>query len=406
MSKLQQFHANIDDYRWLTGRESSRRLAELANTDFSSPAVVSGLRRELSPQRTHLVVQQLELRRRGKEKFADSGRMFFTPQGLEQATGEAVAAYKARRFAGYARVADLCCGIGGDLLALAATGPTTGVDRDPVVALLAEANCCELGRAGLEVRTVDTAEVEVADFAAWHIDPDRRPAGRRTTHPTACQPSAEVIGRLLARRQNAAIKLAPATTWPAVWPQDVELEWISHRRECRQLVGWLGELTVDSRLHRATILKDPGAVSATLVGKPDTKCPTSPRIGRYIFEPDPAVLAAGLSGALAQKHQLAKIAPGVAYLTGDQPADEALLSCFEVIEVLPFDLRRLKSLLRDHRIGRVEVKKRGGDLDPAEIARKLRGTGDETATLLLANIGSRVTAILARRIDHSRAVRA
>ena len=82
--------------------------------------------------------------RRAREKFSQAERMFFTRKGLEQATDEQFAAYKASRFSDAGRVADLCCGIGGDLLALAAAAAAVAFDLDPVACLLAEANAAAL----------------------------------------------------------------------------------------------------------------------------------------------------------------------------------------------------------------------------------------------------------------------
>ncbi len=138
------------------------------------------LRRELSPARTHLVVEQVALRQRRRVKFADAERMFFTARGLEQATDEVLAAYKARRFAGRDSVFDLCSGIGGDFIALARLRPTTAIDRDPGMAIIAQANARAV--LGVEAeraiaRQGHASETDVRTCAAWHIDPDRRDRG-------------------------------------------------------------------------------------------------------------------------------------------------------------------------------------------------------------------------------------
>ena len=144
----------------------------------STVSLVRDLRRELSPERTHLVLEQVELRRRARAKFAAAEKMFFTAVGFEQATDEFVARYKAGRFAAGGAVADLCCGIGGDLLALAARGPACGVDRDPVVTLLAAANVLAVvPQSVVSFSAADVETFDVRECAAWHIDPDRRPEG-------------------------------------------------------------------------------------------------------------------------------------------------------------------------------------------------------------------------------------
>jgi hypothetical protein len=349
-----------------------------------------------------VVLEQIALRRKAAEKFSRAGQMFFTPLGLEQATGEAVARYKASRFPQGWPVADLCCGIGGDLLALCLRGPTVGFDRDPVKSLLAEANCRTLettaaGVPDVSERTADVTSISLADFAAWHIDPDRRPKGRRTTRVESQEPGAAVIDRLLAEAPHAAIKLAPAAEVPDHWSEKAEREWISCAGECRQQVAWFGDLTVRPGRRAATVI-GPGFQVRTLEERRDAPPPAISATGRYLFEPDAAVLAAGLAPSLCVELELSAISADVAYLTSDQPKRDAAVQCFEVLDVLPFDMKRVKALLRARGIGRLEVKKRGLPHDPEQVRGQLRVPGDESATLLLARVDGAVTAILARRL--------
>jgi len=427
-------HDRLDDYRWLTGQEGAEWLRRVAEDRHALVNQAGRLRKWLSPEQTHLVLEQVELRRRARAKFADPDRMFFTSLGLQQATDQYVAAYKAGRFAQGQALVDLCCGIGGDLLGLARRGPVAGVDRDPVAALLAAANARALGLAGgeaggVEVRAGDVAEVAVREFAAWHLDPDRRPQGRRTTVVELHEPGLPVIEKLLAANADAAVKLAPAAALPDDWSGRAELEWIGRRRQCRQLIAWFGGLADHTGRHRATILAetpDGGArVVRTVVGKrgrssfsipvsrepalgeEDRKRAASPfSVGRYVFDPDPAVLAAGLSGALAAEHGLSATGPRAAYLTGDRAVADPALACFEVTDVLPLDLKRLRRLLHERGIGRLEIKKRiqnrikkrGVAHEPDQLRRRLHLRGEGSAVLLLTPIGGTVTAILARRV--------
>jgi hypothetical protein len=393
-------------------------------------ALVTLLRKQLTAQRARLVVGQAELRRRAAEKFTLAERMFFTPAGLEQATDEVVARYKASRFPAGLPIADLCCGIGGDLIALASRGPVVGVERDPATAALAAANLrVAIGRLPLttaegwgaaardaaEAIIADAASFHVADCVAWHIDPDRRPSGRRTTRVELHEPGPDVIARLLHDRPNAAVKLAPAADFSIntgrektcvdnlPWAQ-AGLEWISRKRQCRQLVAWFGSLAELPGRRRATRLshnlsaREPELVVASFVGSPDVELPVAGSIGRYLFEPDAAVLAAHLTGALAADLQMYSVAGGVGYLTADEPRDSPLLDGFEVLDVMPYHVKALKTWLRARGIGRLEVKKRGVDLDPARVQRELHVPGDEQAALIVCRIRGKMTAILTHRV--------
>src|SRR5262245_4549214 len=64
-----------------------------------------------------------------------------------RASGETIAAHRARRYQPYAPVADLCCGAGGDTLALAGVAPVVAVDRDPLRLAMAAANARAYGLA-------------------------------------------------------------------------------------------------------------------------------------------------------------------------------------------------------------------------------------------------------------------
>jgi hypothetical protein len=400
------------DYRWLTTEAAAKWLELAAAADKPTLKMAERLRKELPAQRVHLVLEQADLRRRAVEKFSLAGQMFFTAKGLEQATDEWVAAYKAENLAvgDDGTVADLCCGIGGDLLALAGRGPVVGVDRDPVAALFAEANVTASRAAGratgrVEVRAGEVGCFDARSVSAWHLDPDRRPAGRRTTRVVAHDPPPEVIERLLAECPNGAIKLAPAAELPDGWATRAGLEWISRGRECRQLVAWFGALAESPGRRKATILDSRSVVRRggprSVSGEADVPIPLAPGIARFVFEPDPAVLAAKLAGALAAEHGLSAITPGIAYLTGDVSLDDAALACFEVLDRLPLRIETIKSWLEDRGIGRLEIKKRGVDTDPERLRRQLQVAGDNAATLIVTRIDGRRTVIVARRVHPS-----
>ena len=391
--------ATFDDYRWLVGAEAAPWLEHATASDRSLVSLTRTMRRHLSLTRTHLVLEQVELRGRAREKFTRADRMLFTHRGLQQATDQRIAEYKATRFAAPELIADLCCGIGGDLLALSDRGPVVGVDRDPIVALLAAENCQCLAAREVEVRTADVRQLKLAEFVAWHVDPDRRSDAGRTTRVELHEPSKDVIDRMLTSCQHGAVKLSPAAGLTQDWQQRAELEWISNRRECKQLVVWFGSLARHPARRAATMLATSDKVPArTVVGIPQVEIPVARSVSRYLFEPDPAVLAAALTGALAADHNLSCLAPNIAYLTGDRPVADPALAAFEITDVLPFDMKRLKALVRHRHIGRLEVKRRGIDEDPARIRHTLSGPGDQSATLLIARTGSNVTAMLATRL--------
>ena len=387
----------MDDWRWLVSPAATWWLARVSQTGVSLAAQTASLRKHLSPTRTHLVLQLVDLRRRAAVKFANASRMFFTRRGLQQATDQEIARYKAGRFPAATSVADLCCGLGGDLLSLAARTNVVGVDRDPLAVLLAQANCRVCQPAAVEVRVAEVDQFRIEEVDAWHLDPDRRPRGRRTTRVLQHEPTPDVIDRLLDKRPSAAIKLAPASVVPPHWAAAAELEWIGHRRECQQQVAWFGPLARRPGQGVATILT--AQAPRRVIGQREMQPPTSRQPARYVFEPHSAVLAARLVGALAAEHGLSSLTPGVPYLTGDQPLTDVALAAFEVTDVLPLDMKRLKSLVRSRGIGQLEIKKRGVPHDPETVRRRLRVPGPSQATLILTRVSGQATALLTRRMD-------
>ena len=247
----------------------------------------------LSPEQAAAALQQCELRDRARTKFSAAERLYFTPMGLEQSTDEAVARYKAQRFAGARGVFDLCTGIGGDLMALAAVATVVGHDRDAVAAIFAAANVAVVGHDVALVCDRDVTSLNLAECNAWHLDPDRRPEGRHTTRVELHEPSADAISNMLVQNPNAAIKLAPAASWPDRWTGDAEWEWISRGRQCRQLVAWFGELGHAAGRQRATLLSEKGSVAGSIVGDEETP-PRADSVDCFVMEPDVAVLAAQL----------------------------------------------------------------------------------------------------------------
>lgn len=416
--------SELADIEWLTGAAAGVILAELAEDARPLHVIAARLRTSFTADRTHLLLEQAELRRRAAAKFAHPEQMFFTRVGLEQATDEWVAAYKASRIierrAGsvsnrssalavqgdretgnrIADVADLCCGIGGDLMAFTRCGTSIGVERDPVVAHLAGVN------SGNAVQAIDVADFDVRAVDAWHIDPDRRPGGRRTTSLEWCEPNRETIEQLLKCTPNAAVKLAPATDVPNAWAERCELEWLSRDRECRQLVAWHGELAASPGQRRATIVSHcvsrgvpaPESEHRTIVGMANQPTPIATSVLEYVFDVDPAVTAARLAGVIAAEHELSVLGGGPSYLTGARFIDDAALACFRVNDVLPMRVGKLAAHLRARDIGQLEIKKRGVDIDPEQLRRELKLRGTYAATLLITKVGGRPMAMLAERV--------
>lgn len=398
--------SDCSDYQWLVGGEAAPWLAEFASCEDPPHQLLAKLRKELSSDRARLVAEQLNLRTQARAKFGPlAEHMFYTQLALQQSTDLCVARYKARRFAQDMPVIDYCCGIGGDLLALAERGPVVGWDGSAEMIILTAAN---LRAAHLDAAAqVKQGAVEQHPPCAtdlWHVDPDRRVGGRRSTRPERHSPNVDTLSGWFAADPHGAVKLAPATKPPTDWAAQCELEWISHRRECRQLTVWSGKLAQAPGQRRATnlICHDPSMKKfhvASFVGDPKCLAPISAQVGRYVLDTDTALRAAGLTDAFAVDFACNKVSGGASYLTCDRPLDHPLTTCCEVLELLPLRISDLAKSLRNRHIGQLEIKTRGVNCRPEQLRKRLKLSGDRAATLLLTRQGKKEIAILARRVQ-------
>jgi SAM-dependent methyltransferase len=378
-------------------------LASLPAYDEPSALALGERLREHHPAAlVSAAMTQARLRDRARGKLgADAGRMLFTAAGLEQATRGVVAAHHAARFAAHlpaaaqATVADLCCGIGSDLVALARAGlRVTGVDSDPVTVAVARANVAALGLGGhVEVRCADVTTTDLAGFGGVFCDPARRDAGGRTLAPHTWSPPWPFVRGLLARCPAVGAKVAPGIPHALV-PAGVEAEWVSVAGDVVEAALWGGGLATGAR-RRATLL--PGGHQ--LAGDGSGNAAVGP-LRRYLYEPDGAVLRAGLVDAVADVVGGTLIDPTIAYVTSERLLRTPFARPYEVEEALAFQLKRLRAALRARGVGHVVVKKRGSAISPEQLRRDLRlGGGGATATVFLTRVAGAPYALLARPVD-------
>jgi hypothetical protein len=353
-----------------------------------------------SPDLVSAVVGQARLRARARTKFGEfADRLLFTRAGLEQATRLSIAARHAGRFrdAGIGSVADLGCGIGGDAMGFAALGlHVRAVDADEVTAAIAAYNLAPFGAQA----SVTCGRAEASDLsgieAVW-LDPARRTAGHSETQRVRASDYTPALdwAFVQAARLPTGIKLGPGFDREAL-PAEGETQWISVDGTTIELVVWSGALARAGVRRAALIVR--GDRAHELTGAADAPDEPVRALGAYLHEPEGAVIRARLIGELARRMDAGMLATGVAYLTSDAAASSPFAASFRVREVLPVDTKPLAAALRARRIGTLEIKKRGVDVDPAALRTRLRLRGDESATLILTRIEGRRVAILADRL--------
>ena len=361
------------------GRELLDRLKQEAVTPDTAMRVSMRLRVEYPAELVRDALAQHELRMRAEAKFGRAGDMFFTRPGLEQASSEVVAWHRARRYAGAERVADLCCGIGGDLIALAASHPVRAVDRDVLHLRMARANAEVHGVAG-NVTTVagDVRDAELDGVDAVFIDPARR-TDRRRLRAGDSEPPLDWCLRLADRVGRVGIKAAPGLPHEVI-PPGWELEFIAVGRDLKEAVAWSPALATTAR--RATILPD----DHTLVPAADGPVVEVRAPGEFLYDPSPAVTRAGVVQELARMIGAWKIDEQIAFLSADTAVHTPFARTLRVIDSAPWNQKRLPERLRALDIGAVDIRRRGLAGDVEALHRQLRLSGSRRATLVMTRV--------------------
>ena len=391
---------DVSELRELLSVEGLRLLDKIPAWESKDDVlrVVSELRKAgHSPALVAAVVSQAKLRARGTAKFgAFASRMLFTEAGLEQATRLRVAALHAGRFrdAGLHHIVDLGCGIGADALALASLDLTvTAVELDEATAAVAAYNLAPWPSAS--VLNADALDVDLAPFDGVWLDPARRSAStRRLSDPADWTPSLDFAFGVGATKPTG-VKLGPGIDRDLI-PDGAEAQWISVDRDVVELGLWFGAVARPGVARAALVIGEHG--SAELTAAADSEDAGVGELGEFLYEPDGTVIRARLIGDLARDLGGSMLDPQIAWITADAAAATPFAQGFRVSETFSYDERKLKQALAARGIGTLEIKKRGIDVDPAQLRKKLALKGDRSATLILTRVAGKRVAILADRL--------
>jgi len=360
---------------------------------------------------------QSRLRARAVEKFGDfAAGMLFTSDGLEQATRLPIAARHAQRYAaaGVSLVHDLGCGLGSDAMALSSLEiEVRAVDSEPATARVAAVNLRHWPSA-----TVVCARAEEVDLAgggtagdsmagAW-LDPARRVSGvadargrtKRLFSLDAISPSWDQVQEVAGQLPATGVKLSPSMPHGAL-PAGTEAQWTSWHGEVLECAVWWGPLVATTGRTAAVCTASSTSIVTQADAAPARGHPglTSVHdLGEWLYEPDRAVIRAGLTGALVAAVDGAELATGVGYVTAAGAHELPWARRYRIIEAMPLSTKRLGRWLRDQGHDRVTIKKRGVTLDADVLRRQLkmtgRGRGGSEATLVLTRVGGSQVALV------------
>ncbi len=378
------------------GSEWLNRAADLRLTPATQLNDVQTLRQNLSPAEASAVVEQVLLRRRGKQKFERAAEMFFTRSALEQATHRLAAQHRARRFDGAGWAADLGCGIGGDALALAqAAGRVIGLDANALRLALARRNAWVYGLANrLDFTQADALRppINLKRIDAFFADPARRaPNGKRTFDPQQYSPPLDALLEVYGR-YPLGVKVAPGVDYAAISVGEVEV--VSLNGEVKETVLWFNALATPGVTRRATLLPE----GASLTDAAPDDC-LAGELDAYLYEPDPAVIRAGLVKQAGAQLGLHLLDENIAYLSGSTALQLPFVKGWQIEARLPLKMKQINRYLKNQHISRVNVKQRGTGLKPEAVLSQLKPAKEGVErTLILLRMREEHLALMCRRM--------
>jgi hypothetical protein len=391
------------------GQAALAAAAELRPTEETFLPSLTTLQKHFDVPLAKAALETVILRARAAAKFSRAGQMYFVREALEQASGEIISIHRAERYArrGVARVADLCCGLGGDAIGLSGVANVTLVDKDPLRLALARANLAAYGRAArIQGVQMDlNIDPPPAADALW-LDPARRASGHRKFSVRDYQPPFESVPRFLKHQPALGVKVSPGVDLAELAEvlddphkaagerPSYEIEFISVHGELKECAAWFGPLRTEAA-RRATLLPGPH----TLIPPAQASLITLSSPRRYLYEPDPAVLRAGLVTTLAAQIDAHQLDPDIAYLTSDTLTPTPFARAFVIGDAFPFQLKRLREYLRARNVGQVTVKKRGSPLEPGQLIRQLRLSGSEYRIVFLTHVNAQPYVLIGWAVD-------
>ncbi len=314
--------------------------------------------------------------------------MFFTRSGLEMATHERIAGWHASRFAKGEPVADLTCGIGADLIALARRGPAVGIDTDPEHVWCAEMN---LSAHGVE------AQVTNADCTEWFwanrpgsvlIDPARRDSAGRKHRAEDYSPGWSEVERIAGSAKRCLVKLSPMLPDSVLESLGGELSFVSFGGECREAAVFVGGEVGRWAVH---------VESGQTLGARELESWSDDPEG-FVFEADPAAVRAHTLGAFG----LAGLGDSNGYLTGNVQVSSVWLTGFEVLWSGAFREKEITRVCRESGVCVAAVKVRGAKVDPVAVKRSIGAKSGAPGEVLVWKSGEKVRAALVRRLASGR----
>ncbi len=373
----------ISELDFLTSSAGKELLERYVNDDETALfRLLLRSKKKLDSPYLGAVVSLLKLRRKAQEKFSRAAEMFFSSLALEQATGEKISNYLAQRFKKEWRVADLTCGLGGNLISLARRcRRVIAIDQDEVNLACARLNTQVWGVSSkikfilAEVQEELSKQESLGGVDALFLDPSRYRPGKTKTRSflNSQPPLLEILPAIFSITKNLGVKISPAFDYRELklLPEQPEVEVISEHNTNKVVMLWFGDLKTAER--RATILTADGF--KTYQNQPRKNPVFVKQALNYWYEPNKAIVKAHLVDDLALKYQLSKLSPYLPFLTSQNIVQAEIPDLWRVFKVLAsetFSWSALQKFIKARHLERANVIVKHLPFKPEEVYRRTK----------------------------------
>ena len=331
------------------------------------------------------LINQMTLQKRALQKLPYAEKWFFTDKGLQQASDYLLANYHGMLFKDYTTVADICCGIGSDLLYLSnGKEKCFAIDKDHKVLSITQHNMRVFDRKNILYQNI-MAEEFSSECQAVFIDPDRRTVSKkRTAKIEEISPNISTIIKLINNYHNVAVKLSPIINYDDIKLSDYSFDFVSVNGDLKECLLKTGDLKAKKQ---AVIINKFETKIFSECHHPQTHI--SP-IGNWLFEPDPAIIRSHLVNDLAFELKMNRIDPNIALLTQDDAIEPTVFgNAYQVSGIFDYNLKSLNSYLKSHQIGVVDIKTKGFSESVEHFRKKLILKGNNKVILFIIRIGEK-----------------
>lgn len=374
----------LEALQFLASSSGESLLNRLAADDLSEAntlRLLTTLRKDYIPENAGAALELARLRLKAVGKFGDDAPcMFFTRDALEQASDPLIRQWRAGQTRSGMALIDACCSIGSDALAFAQVGAiVTGLDIDPARIQMARLNARALGI----YASFETADVREGMLRSEMIffDPGRREGEKRIHQVEAYQPPLKTLKGWDAER--IIVKLSPGVDLGQLEAYGGETAFVSVDGDLKE--AQLTLIRGQSIASRRAVLLLPNKMMEWRQGEDIAQSRLSEPL-QYIIEPDPALIRAGLVTDAAIEWGAYQLDETIAYLTANDAPQSEWARAWCVQEWMPFNVKRLREVLRARGIGQVTVKKRGTAVTPEALMAQLKLKGNNKAVLILTRL--------------------